>query len=152
MRSAARLPVALALLAAVSLTAACSKKLGPSDIPTLATENFTGAIAPGGTASHTFTVRYQVSYTDASVTVTSLTSVATGAAAPITIGIAFGNINQGICTRAPSYTNPAALLNQEQPTDDLPFIAGSYCVQIFDNPTGSTVTEPLNYTLTVRHY
>ena len=152
MCSAARLPVALALLAAVSLTFACSKKLGPSDIPTLATENFTGTIAPGGTASHTFTVRYEVSYTDASVTVTSLTSVATGAPAQITIGIAFGNINQGICTPAPSYINPAARLNQEQPTGDLPFRSGAYCVQIFDNPAAPTVTEPLNYTLTVLHY
>jgi hypothetical protein len=152
MRSAARLFAVVALLVSVNAAAACGKKIGPSEIPILATDDFTGTIGPGGTASHTFTVRYAFDFTEASVTVMSLTSVATGAAPNITIGIAFGNISQGVCTRAPSYTNPQAIVNQEQRPGDLPFQAGAYCVQIFDNPAATTVTEPLNYTLRVLHY
>ena len=152
MRSAARLSAVVALLVSVSAVAACGKKLGPSYIQILATDTFTGTIAPGGTASHTFNVQYALDYTNASVAVTSLTSVATGATPAITIGIAFGNINQGVCTKAPSYTIAQGIVGQEQQTDDFPFRNGAYCVQIFDNPDAPTVTEPLNYTLRVLHY
>jgi hypothetical protein len=149
MRCAARCFVLLSVFIAV---AGCGRKLGPSDIPTLALDTFTGTIGPQGTVSHTFTVRYEVGYTDASITVTSLTSAANGTPAGITIGAAFGNINQGVCTRAPSYTSPVTLLNEEVPTRDAPFINGAYCVQLFDNPDAPTVKEPLNYSLTVAHY
>jgi hypothetical protein len=150
MRCAARCFVPLSLCVAVA--AGCGRTVGPSEIPTVALDTFTGTIGPLGTVSHTFNVRYEVSYTDASLTITSLTSAASGTPANVTIGAAFGNISQGVCTRAPSYTSPVTSLNQELPTGDAPFRNGSYCVQLFDNPDAPTIKEPLNYSLTVAHY
>ena len=144
----ARLTVLVTLFVCVS---ACGGKTGPSEVPTLSTETFTGTIDPLGASSHPFTVRYEAGYTDASITVNSLTAVSNGAAAATTIGVAFGNMNQGVCTRAPSYSI-LATLNQELPTSDQPFIAGTFCIQIFDHPDSPTVTEPVNYSLTVKHY
>ena len=152
MRCVQRSTVIVALLVAVSASGACSRKLGPSDIPTVSSDTFTGVITPLGESSHTFIVNYTVGYTDADVTVTSLTAVSNGAPQAITIGVAFGNIAGGVCTKAPSYTNPVTQLNTVVRTEDVPFLAGPFCVQIFDNPAGPTVTEPLNYSLTVRHY
>ena len=142
----------LALLACVPAAGACGRKIGPSEIPTLTTETFAGTLQPLGTSSHSFTVRYLVTSTDASVTVTSLTAVSSNSPANVTIGVAFGNANTGVCTRAPSYTNVAARLNEAVRTVDVPFTGGVYCVQIFDNPANPTVTEPLNYSLSVTHY
>ncbi len=113
---------------------------------------FTGIIRPLGTDSHQFTVNYTAAQSDASVKVTSLTSVATGAPANITIGVGFGNTNVGVCTISSTVTNVAAPLNTELPTTGEPFVAGPYCVEIFDNPAAPTVTEPLNYSLTVSHF
>ena len=149
MGSAARLSIILTLVVSAG---ACGKKLGPSEIPVLTTDVFTGTIVPLGASHHPFTVNYAVSNTDASLTLTSLTTVANGSVPAITVGLAFGNLNGGVCTRAPSYTRTAVSVNQELPTVDLPFSAGLFCVQIFDNPDRPTVTEPLNYSLTVRHY
>jgi hypothetical protein len=151
MRCAARLSVILTVLASVGATAACGRKLGPSDIPILTTETFTGTIVPLGTSHHAFTVYYSVNFTDATMTLTSLTTVSSGSVPAITIGLAFGNLNGGVCTRAPSYTRVAISVNQALPTVDQPFSPGVFCVQIFDNPDSPTVTEPLNYSLTVSH-
>jgi hypothetical protein len=142
----------LVLLFSILTTVGCGKEVGPSEIPVLTTEIFTGTIAPLGTSHHPFAVNYAVSNTDASLTLTSLTTVATGSVPAITVGLAFGNLSGGVCTRAPSYTRTAVSVNQELPTVDLPFSAGFFCVQIFDNLDKPTVTEPLNYSLTVRHY
>ena len=149
MRSAARLSVILTLIVAAG---ACGKKLGPSDIPTLTTEVFTGTLNPLGASHHAWTAQYTVNTTDASMVITSLTTVADGSVPAITVGLAFGNLNGGVCTRAPSYTRASTSVNQELPTVDQPFLAGVYCVQIFDNPAAPTVTEPLRYSLTVAHY
>jgi hypothetical protein len=86
------------------------------------------------------------------VTVTSLTSVATGAPENITIGVAFGSTNLGVCTPSTTVSNPAASVGTELPTSGAPFINGAYCVTIFDNPAAPTVTEPISYSLAVRHF
>jgi len=136
--------------------AACGGSNNPAAPTTpaavLATETFTGTISPLGTAFNSFTVNYAGSNSDASITVTSLTTVASGTPQAITIGIGFGTVNLGVCTRSASYTNPAAPLNTELTTTGMPFSAGSFCVQVFDNTSAPTVTEPLNYSITVKHY
>jgi len=144
--------ILLLLLVSISTTVGCSEKPGPSEIPTLTTEVFTGTISPLGTSHHPFTVSYAVTFTDASLTLTNLSAVSNGSVPAITVGLAFGSLSAGVCTRAPSYTRVAVSVNQELPTVDQPFSAGVFCVQIFDNLDKPTVTEPLNYSLTVRHY
>jgi hypothetical protein len=149
MRSAARLSVILTLIVSAG---ACGKKLGPSEIPTLSTEVFTGTLNPLGASHHPFTVNYAVNTTDANLTLTSLTTVANGSVPAITVGLAFGNLNGGVCARAPSYTRPVKAVGEFIETADQPFPNGLFCVQIFDNPDQPTVTEPLLYTLTLMHY
>ena len=151
MRSAVRLSTILILLVSIS---ACGRKIGPSEIPIQTTETFTGTIGPQGASHHAFTVNYAVTFTDATLTLTSLTKVSDGSVPAISVGLAFGNTNStgSVCTRAPSYTRVAVSVNQPLPTVDVPFINGLYCVQIFDNPAVPTITEPLNYTLQVVHY
>lgn len=151
-----RLAVSLGVLLAAAATASCGSGTTPITPTTpaavLATEVFTGVIVPLGTASHSFTVTYATAYSDASLTVTSLATVADGTAAPVTIGVAFGTTSLGVCTRSTTYVNPAGPYNVELPTTGAPFIAGTFCVQLFDNPAAPTVTEPLNYSITVKHY
>jgi hypothetical protein len=144
---------ALAAGVGVILAVSCSNNssaAAPS--PVLATEDFTGVISPLGTDSHTFTVNYTSAASNASITVTTLTTVANNTAAAITVGVGFGTVNVGLCTRDPGHSNPAAPINTELPTTDAPFGPGLYCVQVFDNPNAPTVTEPLNYKITVKHF
>jgi len=142
----------LALLVSVTTGVGCGKKIGPSEIPIQTTDVFTGTLNPLGASHHGFTVNYAVSLTDATMVLTSLTTVSNGSVPPITVGLAFGNLFNGVCTRAPSYTRVAVSVNQPLPTTDQPFEDGLFCVQIFDNPDKPTVTEPLNYSLSVTHY
>ena len=141
---------ALAAVLFCGLIACSSSPTVPT--PTVSTETFTGVINPLGTSSHQFTVNYSLAFSDASVTISGVTTVANATPQTITIGIAFGNVNLGACTRSTNYVNPVAPLNTALPTTGAPFIAGVYCVQIFDNPDLPTVTEPLNYTITLKHY
>jgi hypothetical protein len=120
-------------------------------VPTLTIDTFTGVLGPGGSSAHNFTVRYEVLFSDASITVTSLTTVANGSVPGITFGVAFGSLNGNTCVRLPDFS-AATTVNQEVPTFNAPFIAGTYCAMILDDPNNPTVTEPLNYTMVVRHY
>ena len=121
----------------------------PTPLPI--TDKFTGTIAPLGTDSHNFTVVYS-GYSDASFTITSLTTVADGTTPAISIGVGFGTTNVGVCTRSAGFTNPSAPLATELSTTGTPFTPGVFCIQVFDNPDSPTVTEPLNYAITVKHY
>jgi hypothetical protein len=130
---------------------------GCSDSPTapsatLETETFTGTLSPLGLSSHAFNVQYGSAYSDASVTVTRLVTVADGSERQISVGVGFGTVNVGSCTRAAALTNPTAPYNVELPTNGSPFLAGTYCIAIFDNTDAPTVTEPLTYTMVVKHY
>ena len=147
-----RIVFMMSLLYAAGASTTCGSTTEPTPAPTLSTEVFTGTVSPAGTASHIFTVNYTDGSSDAAVTVTSLTSVATGAAQSMTIGIGFGSVSVGACSRSASLSNAAAPLNTELPTTNTPFVAGQYCVQIYDNPDSPTVQEPLTYSITVRHY
>jgi hypothetical protein len=150
-----RLSRTLGVIAVIALLTGGAAACG--DSPTapsaeLTTETFTGTLAPRGLSFHTFTVNYSFAYSDASVTVTKLTTVADGTEKQITVGVGFGTISVGACTRAAALTNPTAAYNTELPTNGSPFLAGTYCVAIFDNTDAPTVTEALTYTLVVKHY
>lgn len=119
---------------------------------TLQTETFTGTLTPLGLSSHVFTVEYGYAYSDASVTVTRLATVADDSERPISVGVGFGTVNVGSCTRAAALTNATAPYNVELPTNGSPFVANTYCIAIFDNTDAPTVTEPLTYTIVVKHY
>ena len=147
-RRAARAVLAAGFVLMIGGLAGCRSN-GPT--PNEVSDSFTGVLAPLGTNSHNFTITL-TSFSDASITIDTLTSVATGAAQTITVGVGFGNLNTGTCARLAGLTNTAAPINVELATTGLPFAAGTFCVQIFDNPDAPTVTEPLNYKLTVRHY
>ena len=72
----------------------------------------------------------------------------------ITIGVGFGAPSGSTC--AVQVQTPVAALGQELFAPN-GASAGSYCVQIFDCPTGATgcssmLTEPVTYTMTLRHY
>ena len=144
----------LSLAAAVTLlglTASCSKNSPTTPTATLVTEDKSGTLVVGGTDTKTFTVNYTYDYTPASVTLKSMTSVATGAAPSNTsIGLSFGSLNtfDGSCTRSSQATQNAAVVGVENATGSI-FSVGPFCMQAFD---AGTLTEPINYTVTIKHY
>ena len=137
----------------VSLAAGCGSPTAPT--PTLQTETFTGTLQPLGVDFKTFSINYTQSPTDLSVTVGTLTTVASASPVTgITIGIGVGSVSGSTCVM--QVQTPSAALGQELFAPN-GASAGTYCVQIFDCPTGatgcaSTLTEPVNYSLTVKHY
>lgn len=139
----------LFLLLALAVTAAACGSQTTTPTPVLSTENFTGTLSVGGSAFKTFTVNYQLTASDASITVTSLTTVADNTPLSVTIGIAFGSIAfDGSCSRAASYTDNAIPIGTER-VAAAAFGPGTYCIAIFDN---GTLTEPTNWAMTVKHY
>ena len=140
MRSRTAAPALLAVsVLLATLGAGCKSPAPPS--PVLATETFTGTLAPLATAFHPFTVKYAFSSTDLSVIVNSLSPLA-----GITIGVGFGTISGTTCSLI--ITQPAAPIGQELfANGGAP--AGNYCVQIFDS---GTLTDTVNYSITVKHY
>jgi len=140
MRSRTASPVLLvSFLLWIGAAAGCKSPAPPS--PVLATETFTGTLAPQGTATHTFTVKYVFSSTDLSVIVNSLNPL-TG----ITIGVGFGTVSGTACSLLVS--TATAPIGQELFANG-GASAGNYCVQIFD---AGTLTDSVNYSITVKHY
>ena len=145
-RARRRFSITVVLLAV--LAASCGKS-ATNPTPMLSTETLTGTLGVLGSDFKTFRVNYVQLVTDASVTVTSLTTTAGGTPLTVTIGVGFGSIAfDGTCTRSPAYSTPTAALNKELIAAGV-FQAGEYCVQIYDS---GTLTEPTNYTLVVKHY
>ena len=146
-----RAALAVLLFSAVS---ACGGSPNEPD-PVLQTETFTGTLQPLGADFKTFAIAYAQGSSDLSVTITNLSTVANATPVTgITIGIGFGTVSAGTC--AMQIQAPAASLSQELFAPN-GASAGTYCVQIFDCPTGttgcsSTLTEAVNYTMTVKHY
>ena len=136
-----------------TLATGCGSTTAPD--PVLQTETFTGTLQPLGLDFKTFSISYSQSTTDLSVSIDSLKTVASAAPVTgITMGIGFGNVSGTTCSL--SVQTPTAALAQELFAPN-GASSGTYCVQIFDCPTGtsgcsSTLTEPVTYTLTVRHY
>jgi hypothetical protein len=144
-----RVAAIISLAGALGVAIGCNGS-STAPTPTQVTVNFSGQINPLGSSFNTFTVNYTGGSSDASVQVTSLTTVATGAPVSITIGLGFGVVSLGVCNL--SIVNSAAPLNTALPTSGEPFTAGTYCIEIFDNTASPTVTQPLNYMLSVTHY
>jgi hypothetical protein len=149
--SAVTLAVTLGLFGAAC--GSSNDSTGPS--PILSTETFTGTLQPLGTDFKTFTVAFTAAPTELSVVVNTLTTVANSTPVTgITIGVGFGGVSSGACSV--QIGNPAATLGQEL------FVpngasAGTYCVLISDCPAGATgctsrLTEPVTYSMTVKHY
>jgi hypothetical protein len=152
-RSARRIAVLGPCALLFSLAAACGSPTAPT--PTLQTENFSGTLQPLGLDFKTFSIGYTQGATDLSITVNGLTTVANATPVTgITIGIGLGAVSASSCVL--QIQAPAATLGQELFAPN-GASAGSYCVQIFDCPTGATgctptLTEAVNYTMTVKHY
>ncbi len=153
-RAVARLfPIALGAIL-LSLVASCGDS-PTAPTPVLQTETFTGTLQPLGIDFKTFAVVYSQSSTDLSVLVTSLTSVANATPVTgITIGVGFGSVSGSTC--ALQVQTPVANLGQELFAPN-GASSGTYCVQIFDCPTGTTgctslLTEAVTYSMTVKHY
>ena len=141
------LPCLIGLLGAASGAACSDPPTAPT--PVLIEETFTGTVATGGVDAKVFEVAYQANYSDASITVTSLNTVAGSTPSPTTIGEGFGTIAaDGGCARDPSYSATAAAVGQELRAAAV-FLDGPYCVQVFD---AGSISEPVTYGLLVRHY
>ena len=153
-RAVARLfPIALAAIL-LSLVASCGDS-PTAPTPVQQTETFTGTLQPLGTDYKTFAVVFTQSATDLSVVVSSLTTVANSAPVTgLTIGVGFGSVSGSTCSL--QVQTPVANLGQELFAPN-GASSGTYCVQIFDCPTGTTgctslLTEAVNYSMTVKHY
>ena len=144
-----RLMGATITVASLASAAGCGK---PATIPTPVekTDEFSGTVTKGGTSDNTFNVAYQLALTPATVTVKSLVASATGTPLNVTIGLAVGSLNGGVCTPHILSTAAAAVVGQPQRTPDS-FLQGpsNYCVRVFDN---GTLTDSANYVVTVLHY
>jgi hypothetical protein len=118
-------------------------------------ETFTGTLQPLGSDFKSFTVVFSAAPTNLSAIVNSLTAVSSSTPVTgVTIGLGFGGISSGAC--AVQILNPVTPLGQEQVVTG-GVDAGTYCVRISDCPTGSTgctsvLTEPVTYSLTVKHF
>jgi hypothetical protein len=153
-RRAARLsPIALGTILLAVVTSCNKSPTAPT--PVLQTETFSGTLQPLGLDIKTFAVVYSQSSTDLSVIINGLTTVAGSTPVTgITIGIGFGAVSGSTCSL--QVQTPVAVLGQElfAPNGASP---GTYCVQIFDCPSGttgctSTLTEAVTYSMTVKHY
>jgi hypothetical protein len=145
----------LAAAALVGLVTFGCNKTQTVPTPVLKTETKTGTVNPAGLDAKGFNVDYAFSGTDGVITLKGLTSQATGAAVTTTIGLAFGApAFDGTCTRAPQFTINAAVIGTPYSTNGaVPFIAGSYCIVVFDgNPSTLTDIGPVNYTVEIQHY
>lgn len=151
-RTAGRaLPIALCATGLL-FTAACGSPSAPT--PVAKTEVFTGTLQPLGTDFKTFSIAAQ-GPTDLSITINTLATVANSTPVTgITVGVGVGTVSGATCVM--QVQNPAAGLGQElfAPSGAT---AGSYCVQIFDCPPGSTgcsptLTEAVSYSMTVKHF
>jgi hypothetical protein len=145
----------VALCATLATVASGCGSTPTAPAPVLQTENFTGTLQPLGVDFKTFSVTYTQGTTDLSVIVNSLTTVASSTAVTgVTIGVGFGAVSGSSCVT--QVQTATAQLNQELFAPN-GAAAGSYCVQIYDCPTGtsgctSTLTEPVTYSMTVKHY
>ena len=125
----------------------CGSPAAPT--PVMEIENFTGTLAVLGKDFKPFTVTYSATASDASITVTAITAVDDQAAVATTIGVGFGEpAADGSCTRSATHSTNTAQIGQEL-IATAAFGPGPYCVQIFD---AGTLTESVNYAMTVRHF
>jgi len=152
LRAVSRFAVPLLGCAALAL-AGCGSATAPD--PVIQSETFSGTLQPLGTDFKPFSITYTQGTTDLSVIVNSLKKVSDGSSVTgITVGIGFGTVSGATCSL--QVQQPVAALAQELFAPN-GASAGTYCVQIYDCPTGTTgctsnLTEPVTYSMTVTHY
>jgi hypothetical protein len=153
MRTARRiLPIALCASTLFTIAACGGSPTAPA--PVAKTDSFTGTLQPLGVDFKTFTIS-ATGTSDLSITVNSLTTVAGGTPVTgITIGLGVGTVASAVCSL--QVQTPVAALGQELFAPN-GASAGTYCVEIYDCPTGATgctsnLTEPVTYSMTVKHY
>jgi hypothetical protein len=138
----------------VSIAAGCGKSPA-APTPVLQTETFTGTLQPLGVDFKTFTIAFTQGPTDLSISINSLTTVAGSTPVTgITLGVGVGTVSGTTCSL--QVQTAAATLGQELFAPN-GASAGTYCVQIFDCPTGSTgctstLVEAVTYSMTVKHF
>lgn len=127
------------------LSASCDNGGSSTTTPTspsatLVTENFTGTVDPGGSASNPFNVTTSGNQVNVILT-------AAGPPTTIYMGLAVGTWANSTCTQL---TN-GAVLAQAGATAQLSGTvnAGAYCVQVYD--VGNQ-TAQITYAVTVTHY
>jgi hypothetical protein len=146
-------PIALCAIV-LFIDAACGGS-ATAPTPVAKTDTFTGTLQPLGVDFKTFTIAYAQGTSDLSVTVNSLSTAAGSTPVTgITIGVGLGAVSGAACSL--QLQTPTATLGQELFAPN-GASAGTYCVEIFDCPTGSTgctstLTEAVTYTMTVKHY
>jgi hypothetical protein len=146
------LPIALCATALFAIAGCGGSPTAPA--PVAKTDTFTGTLQPLGVDFKTFTIS-ATGTTDLSITVNSLALVAGGTPVTgITIGLGVGTLASAVCSL--QVQTPVAVLGQELFAPN-GASAGTYCVEIYDCPTGATgctsnLTEPVTYSLTVKHY
>jgi hypothetical protein len=122
--------------------------------PEIRATNFTGTLAPGGRDFKPFAITY-AGFTDLSVTINSLTTVAGGTPVTgITMGVGFGAVSGAACVM--QIVAPEAPIGQELFVPN-GATAGAYCVQIFDCLPDAEDCEPalaeqVTYSMTIRHF
>jgi len=147
-RTPARLLPYLVGLLVAAVGAACSDP-PTAPTPVLISDTFTGTVAPAGLDAKSFVVTYQADYSDASVRITAINTVANATPLTITLGVGFGIVAaDGSCARDPNFSSAAAVIGQELTATGV-FLNGTYCIQVFD---AGTLTEPVAYALTINHY
>jgi hypothetical protein len=153
--------LALAATVLVSTLGCDANQSGTAPSLVLRNEMFTGTLQPGGADAKSFTVAFTAAPTDLTATVISLATVANSTPVTgITIGVGFG-LPAGTGGSAGTscsvqLQSPATALGQVLSVPG-GVNAGTYCVMIFDCPTGATgctsmLTQPVTYTMSVKHY
>ena len=130
-----------ALGCAVLVMSSCS---GPTDPSQNQSERFTGSVQPFGAGIvHPFTIS---NLGEITVSVTAITPGNTF------LGIGYGQPNANFCGLIQQNVVSSANLGRTALSGSI-IIRGNYCVQVFDPValTGTPLTVPQNYTLTVSH-
>ena len=106
----------------------------PSTTSKTTSENWSSAVAPGGTSSRSFTVN-----ASGTITVTL-----TGAGATLGLGVGLPRVTGGGCRLGVTVNaSPGSSPQISTPAD-----AGQYCVQVYDL---GTLTDPVSFALKIDH-
>jgi len=106
----------------------------PSTTSSIVSENWSSALAPGGTSTRSFTVK---SAGTISVTLT-------GAGATVGLGVGLPRVSGGGCRLGAAVDASAGSTPQISTQAD----AGQYCVQVYDL---GTLTDPVGFSVKIEH-
>jgi len=124
------------LVIAVFAAAGCGSDTPttPSTTSKTTSENWSSAVAPGGTSSRSFTVN-----ASGTITVTL-----TGAGATLGVGVGLPRVTGGGCRLGVTVNASPGSSPQISTAAD----AGQYCVQVYDL---GTLTDPVSFALKIDH-